>query len=121
MAKFKVIKNRKAHLRRRRIRRFLTLTTIVTIFAYAAHATYANRINRIEAARAELEAYQEQYDEVMLRQEFYLNQVTRLEDEDYIAMLARERHFRSLPNEIVFRIVDDSTLSSVTTDTDEEN
>ena len=117
MAKFKVIKNRRAYLRRRRFRRFLTLATIVTIFAYAAHTTYAIRVNRLNSAREELASYQEKYDEIMLRQEFYENQVIRLEDEDYIAMLARERHFRALPNEIVFRFVDDSILSSVTTET----
>ena len=122
MTKFKVIKNRRAYLRRRKIRRFLTLTTIVTIFVYAAHSTYANRMNLLNSALEELEAYQEQRYEIMLRQKFYLNQIIRLEDEDYIAMLARERHFRALPNEIVFRIVDDSSLSSIATDTyDDEN
>jgi len=113
MAKLKVIKNRRAYMRRRRIRRFLTLTTIVTIFAYAAHATYSSRMNQIEAVRAELAAYQEQYEAIMLRQDFYVNQVARLQDDDYIAMLARERHFRALPNEVVFRIVDDSSISPI--------
>ena len=121
MANFKVVKNRKVYLRRRRLRRFLTLTTIVIIFAYATHATYVNRMNQIEVALAELETYKEQYDGIRLRQEFYLNQVIRLEDEDYIAMLARERHFMSLPNEIIFRFVNDSTHSSATTDTDIED
>lgn len=79
---------------------------MVTIFAYAAHTTYANRMNRIEEARAELAVYQEQHADVMLRQGYYKNQIIRLEDEDYIAMLARER-YRSLPDEIVFRIIDD--------------
>ena len=121
MTKFKVIKNRRAYLRRRRIRRFLTLASIVTIFAYAAHATYAYRMNRLIDARAELVEYEEQYDAIMLRQEFYINQAVRLQDDDYIAMLARERHFWSLPNEIVFRIVEDSTRSLDTTDTEDEN
>jgi len=97
------------------------MTIIVTIFAYAAHVTYTNRMNRIEVALAELAAYQEQYEGIMLRQEFYKNKVVRLGDEDYIAMLARERHFWSLPNEIVFRIVEDSTRSLDTTDTEDEN
>ena len=111
MAKYRVIKNRKAYLRRRRIRRFLTLAMIVMIFAYVAHRTYANQKNRLEVARAELAVYQERYDEVVLRQGYYENQVIRLQDEDYIAMLAREQHFMSLPNEIVFRIGNRSTLS----------
>ena len=122
MAKFRVIKNRKAYFRRRRIRRFLTLAVIVTIFAYAAHSTYANRMNRLEEVRAELAAYQEEYADVMLRQGFYSNQVIRLKDEDYIAMLARERHFMSLPNEIIFtfRDADRSALSETTDENSSE-
>ena len=117
MAKFRVIKNRKAYLRRRRIRRFLTLAIIVAVFGYAAHSTYANRMSRLEEVRAELAAYQEEYEELRLRQGFYLNQAIRLEDEDYIAMLAREQHFMSLPNEIVFtfRTTNNTTALSETT------
>jgi len=116
MAKYRVIKNRKAHLRRRSIRRFLTLAIIVTIFAYVAHQTYAHRLNRLEETRAELAAYEAWYDEVMLRQGYYENQVIRLQDEDYVAMLAREQHFMSLPNEIVFRIANHTTRSLEITD-----
>ena len=105
MANLRVIKNRRAYLRRRRIRRFLTMAVIVTIFTYMAHTTYVNRVALLEVARAELAVYQEQYDDVRLRQGYYKNQIIRLEDEDYIAMLAREQ-YRSLPGEIVFRIVD---------------
>ena len=119
MAKFRVIKNRKAYFRRRRIRRFLTLAVIVTIFAYAAHSTYASRMNRLEEVRAELAAYQEEYADVMLRQGFYENQVIRLQDEDYIAMLARERHFMSLPNEIIFTFRD-APLSETTDENSSE-
>jgi len=97
------------------------LAIIVTVFVYAAHHTYANRMNRLEEVRAELAAYQEQYDEVMLRQGYYENQVIRLEDEDYIAMLARERHFMSLPNEIVFTFRAASSSTALTETTDEYN
>ena len=119
MANFRVIKNKKAYLRRRRIRRFFTLTTILAIFAYVAHITYTNRMNQLDKVRAELEAYEAQYAEVMLRQGFYENQVVRLNDEDYIAMLARERYFLSLPNEIIFRVINGSGDSSSVETADE--
>ena len=106
--KLNVIKNKKAYLRRRKLRRFLTLIAIMTIFAYATHLTYTTRMNRLEQLQAELEMYNEEYEQVMLRQGFYLNQVLRLEDEDYIAMLARQRYFRTLEHELVFRILDES-------------
>jgi len=106
MAKYRVIKNRKAYLRRRSIRRFLSLAIIVTVFAYATYSTYLNRMKRLEEMRMELALYEEKHDEILLRQGFYNNQIVRLKDEDYIAMLARE-YLRSLPNEIVFRVIGD--------------
>jgi len=76
-------------------------------------------MNRLEEVRAELAAYQEEYADVMLRQGFYENQVIRLQDEDYIAMLARERHFMSLPNEIIFTFRD-APLSETTDENSSE-
>jgi len=109
MAKYRVIKSRRAYLRRRSVRRFLTLAIIVGVFVYAAYSTYHTRLNQLEEMRSELEVYREIYDEVMLRQGFYRNQILRLEDEDYVAMLARE-NLRSLPNEIIFRVIDVETM-----------
>lgn len=106
MARYRVIRNRKAYLRRRGIRRFLSLAIIITIFAYATYSTYLNRMKRLEEIRMERAVYEETLDEVLLRQGFYNNQIVRLKDEDYIAMLARE-YLRSLPNEIVFRVIGD--------------
>jgi len=63
-------------------------------------------MKRLEEIRMERAVYEETLDEVLLRQGFYNNQIVRLKDEDYIAMLARE-YLRSLPNEIVFRVIGD--------------
>ena len=119
MAKFRIVKNRKAHLRRRRLRRVLTLFIIVGVFAYMAHTTYANRMLLLEEAQAELTSYQEKYDEVLLRQGFYLNQIIRLEDEEYVTMFARERYFFSLPNEIIFRVIAPSRVPDTVDEYDE--
>lgn len=108
VAQFRVIRSRK--MRRRKIRRFLTLTILVTIFVYAASTVYASRRSQLNEVRATLEIYQQELDEILLRQGYYENQVIRLEDEDYIAMLARERYNRTRPNEIVFRIQDASDI-----------
>lgn len=103
--KLRVIKNSRRR-RRQRFRRFLTMAVIVSVFGYMTHSIYATRREQLEEVQAELASYQAILDEIMLRQGFYENQVTRLEDPDYIAMLARQRYFRSLPNEIIFRIID---------------
>ena len=88
------------------------MTIIITSFVYASYSIYASHRTQLNEVQAELEYYQRELDEVMLRQGFYENQVIRLEDEDYIAMLARERLFRSLPNEIIFRLIDAPEVSS---------
>ncbi|MCL1989765.1 MAG: hypothetical protein FWG67_02630 [Defluviitaleaceae bacterium] len=117
MAKYRVIRNKKAYLKRRSLRRFLTLITLMSIFLYAAHVIYTNRMYRLDEMKEALVLYQEKYEEVMLRQGFYENQMIRLEDEDYVAMLARE-HLRSLPHEIVFRIMGSEATA---TNEDDEN
>jgi len=77
-------------------------------------------MNRLEEMQLELEAYRERHNEVLLRQGFYNNQILRLEDEDYVAMLARE-HLRSLPNEIVFRVIDSEEIEHENSFEDEYN
>jgi len=108
----RVIRNSRRR-RRQRIRRFLVVGIIITAFTYMTYSIYATQRTRLDEARTELAYYQQTLDEVMLRQGFYQNQVVRLEDEDYIAMLARERYFRSLPNEVIFRLIDGGAESSI--------
>ena len=118
MAKYRVIRNKKSYLRRRRFRRFLTLTIIGATFLYTAHMIYENRMDQLDAMKEELAHYQERYNETMLRQGFYENQIVRLEDEEYVAMLARG-YLRSLPDEIVFRLI--GSDAQLVTDEDNEN
>jgi len=112
MTELRVIKNRKAKIRRKRIRRFTTLGILAGIFSFAIYITYVNSNARLEHLRAELEYYQTIQNEVMLSQRYYLNQIVRLEDEEYIAMLARQRYRVSLPDETVFRIINVSSDDS---------
>jgi|GEM_PF-1905705 len=121
MAKFKVIRNTRAQTRRRRTRNFFMLVTMSIFFAYTAYATYASRMQRLEEVQAERAAYEAHLDQIMLRQGYYSNQVVRLRDEDYIAMLARERHLMTLPNEILIRVVEDTFTTTEITDEYDEN
>ena len=109
----RVIRNSRRR-RQRKTRRLLTMTVIITSFIYMTYSIHISRRAQLNEVRVELAHYQHELEEVMLRQGFYENQVIRLEDEDYIAMLARELYFRSLPNEIIFRLIDvnDSPLES---------
>ena len=102
--RLRLIKSRKK--RRQKFRRLLVMTTIAICFVYATYSIYASHRAELNEVQADLRDYQRELDEIMLRQGFYENQVIRLEDEDYVAMLARERLFRSMPNEIIFRLID---------------
>ena len=101
----RVIRNSRRR-RQRKNRRLLMMAIIIASFTYMTYSIYTSRRAHLDEVRVELAHYQRELDEVMLRQGFYENQVIRLEDEGYIAMLARERYFRSLPNEIIFRLID---------------
>ena len=104
MRKFRVINNRKRRLRTFAARRFVTVSFIVAIFVVAGFTLYTDRIGRLARATELLESYEAEHANILLRQGFYLNEIIRLEDDDYIAMLAREQYFRSLPHEMVFII-----------------
>ena len=72
-------------------------------FVGAGILTYANRIERLRAAEERLVRYQQQYQEILDLNAYFQAQIRMLEDEEFVAMLARERFFKSLPGEIIFR------------------
>ena len=101
-----VIRNNRQRLRKRNVRQLITIGVLLTVFIFSFYTLYASRISRLNDARYHLQRYEQELAEVMLRQGFYENEIIRLENDDYIAMLARGLYFRSLPHEIVFRIAD---------------
>jgi len=111
--KLRVIRNNKRYLRKLAIRRFMTMILMVVVFVCASYVLYANRIQRLNDVTSQLEAYEAELADIMLRQGFYENQVIRLEDDEFVAMFARQHYFRSLPHEIVFRIAEEEVDSSI--------
>ena len=87
-------------------RRTLTISLIVGVFGFATYYLYSSRISRLNVARERLVHYQELHEELIMQHSFFESEITKLENEDYIAMLAREQYFKSLPGEIIFRISD---------------
>ena len=110
MENFRVIRNRKAHRRKLAVRRFMTVSLILGLFVLKGYRMHNSRMQRLEEATAQLEYYESTLSDIMLRQGYYLNEIIRLDDEDYVAMLARE-HLLSMPNEIVF-VIEDSDVES---------
>jgi len=84
-------------------RRLVTMVLFFGSFIGAGIFTYANRIERLRAAEERLVRYQQQYQEILDLNAYYQAQILMLEDEEFVAMLARERFFKSRPGEIIFR------------------
>ena len=87
-------------------RRTATISLIVGVFSFATYYLYSSRIARLDVAREQLLYYQELHEEMIMQHSFFGSEITKLMDEDYIAMLARGQYFKSLPGEIIFRISD---------------
>lgn len=91
-------------------RRVLTMGVVLVSIITATVHMYSNRLDRLAEARSRLEQYEEEYARILARQEFYRSEVVKLNNEDYVAKLARQRHFKSLPGEILFRISSDLSM-----------
>lgn len=65
---------------------------------------YTDRLSKLTKARENLATYQEQYDELIAKEEYYRNEISKLENEDYIAKLTREKYFKSEEGEIIFKL-----------------
>jgi len=106
--KLTVIRKNKQVRRKMLVRRLVTLVLFFGTFMGAGMLTYANRLERLRAAEERLARYQEQYQWILDMNAYYQTQITMLEDDEFVAMLARERFFKSLPGEIIFRTSTDS-------------
>jgi len=101
-----VIHNNKKKRTKLAARRTFTLILLVGIFGFVAYYLYSSRLSQLNAARQQLDDYHALYEEIQMEQDFFQSEITKLQDEDYVAMLAREQYFKSLPGEIIFRISD---------------
>ena len=94
--------NRKIR-RKQFFKRFLTLTVLVGIMVTTGYFMYTERLTKLSEAKALLAECEEQYD---------LDEISKLENEDYIAQLAREKYFKSEEGEIIFKLPEDSQESN---------
>lgn len=111
MKNVRVITNRKAYRRKLATRRFMTVFLVLGLFVFAGYIMRKSRMELLEEATAQLAYYESTLSDVLMRQNYYQNEIVKLDNEDYVAMLARE-HLLSMQNETVFIITDSDTLES---------
>ena len=107
MAKRKLTLIQKKNRKRRRqlfYRRVLTMSLLIGSFIIAASIMYTNRLTKLAEAKENLATYQKEYDKLLETQEYHRNEISKLETEDYIAKLAREKYFKSEEGEIIFKL-----------------
>lgn len=98
-------KARQAVLRRRRMAIFFILAAIVIVVL-----VQANRVQkeRLAAKEEQKQAVTEQLEQAIEKEEMLKLQIAKLEDDEYIAKLARKEFFLSEEGEIIFTMPNSS-------------
>ena len=102
--KLTVIKQNRQRRRKLLYRRILTVSFVAGFFIISGMFMYSDRIRRLREAEAQFAQLQQQKEEILAQQEYYRSEISKLENEEFVAMLARQVYFKSLPHEILFRI-----------------
>jgi cell division protein DivIC len=103
----KVIEQREklvSHRRRGLVRRLTAFGIIVTVLGYLMISTFLSQISAHENKIIEREHLQSELIEMQKRQGKLEEEVVKLNDDEYIAKIARRDYFLSETNEIIFSI-----------------
>lgn len=103
--KEKVIAKRRKLL----FRRLALFTVIAGVITYIMISTYITRNHQLEAKKAEKEKLDHTVAAINKQQALLKNQIVKLNDNDYIAKLARSEYFLSEKGEIIFNIPDSNS------------
>lgn len=103
-----IVKQNRQRRRKRFLRRFLTVGVLVLSLVTLGYFTFTDRLSRLAEAQSQLDQYKEEYSNLVEKEEYYRDEISKLENEDYIAKLAREKYFKSEEGEIIFKLPDDS-------------
>jgi cell division protein DivIC len=109
-----------ARMRIGRNRRLATFFVIAVIVIGFLGKTLMDQNERLEAKQHILKEREEELVEVLETQELLKLQIAKLDDDEYIAKLARKEYFLSEKGEIIFTIPDESKDKSSDKEKDEE-
>ena len=109
-----------ARMRVGRNRRLATFFVIAVIVIGFLGKTLMDQNERLEAKQHILKEREEELVEVLEIQDLLKLQIAKLDDDEYIAKLARKEYFLSEKGEIIFTIPDESKDKSSDKEKDEE-
>jgi cell division protein DivIC len=100
--------------RKRLIRRLTFFCLLVVVAAYFMISTLVSQAASLEKKEAEKERVQQELAELETKQEIFKEEIIKLNDDEYIAKLARRDYFLSEDNEIIFNIPEDTKAEQPT-------
>ena len=112
---------RKKARHKKRLRRAATLAVMGLFLGALGYVTFADRIVKLRETERQLVEYEKQYEQLKTQEEYYRQEISKLENEDYIALLARERYFKSEEGEIIFKLPKSQEDPLASSDEDETN
>ncbi|MFD1204478.1 septum formation initiator family protein [Sporosarcina contaminans] len=93
------------HKQKRRLQKRLIVYAVITFVVFGGLTnTFIQQKQTLSAKEAEKEKVLAQLSEVQEEQEMLKRQLVKLDDEEYIAKLARKEYFLSDKNEIIFSV-----------------
>lgn len=98
-----IASSRKRKLLLRRLSLFLAFAVFVSYFMVSSFLTQASVVDAKKAQKKQLD---KQLTELKKKQSVLKEDIVKLNDDDYIAKLARKEYFFSDKNEIIFNIPD---------------
>lgn len=98
-----IASSRKRKLLLRRLSLFLAFAVFVSYFMVSSFLTQASVVDAKKAQKKQLD---KQLTELRKKQSVLKEDIVKLNDDDYIAKLARKEYFFSDKNEIIFNIPD---------------
>lgn len=110
-------KAKKAVLLRRRLAIYLIIAIVSIVGLAQLSSMQSERLAEKQIKKAEVDT---QLEEVLSKQEMLNLQISKLEDDDYIAKLARKEFFLSEEGEIIFTIPKTSDNEDEKTDSDKK-
>jgi cell division protein DivIC len=93
-----------ARKRKLLLRRLAMFLVFASILSYLMVSSYISQTTKLNAIKSEKKQMDNQLTEVNKQQDILKEDIIKLNDDDYIAKLARKEYFFSEKNEVIFTI-----------------
>lgn len=89
------------------VRRLALFTLFAAVFSYFMISTILTQSSALEEKKTEKRQLDQDLAALKKKQDIYEEEIIKLNDDEYIAKLARREYFLSEKNEIIFNLPDD--------------